>query len=362
MKTLPLATHLVSTGSTLAITGLAALALLTMPGLLPAWRGAMEGWLLVVWLCLVARLVLNAVSDRAAGIGINPILLAVDVLVVVVPLAGALGAFGTVDPPLYVAIWFLIPLRRLTAFQLVWRVLANERRNLVGVFAIFVMVLFASAFLEYLFEREAQPQLFGSIPDAMWWAVTTLTTTGYGDAVPLSPMGRILAGFVMLCGIGVFALWAGILANGFSEEIRRNDFASVWQVAAQFPLFAGVRHADLAEIVRALKPRRLPQGAVICRKGEPGTEMFFILEGQVRILSERPTILGAGDYFGEVALVTGGRRQATVRSETAVSMLALHISDFQRIFGQDSEVAQHIRATAAARTTARTEPPTRRGD
>jgi voltage-gated potassium channel len=347
MRNFPLSAALASLSAALAISGLAALALLTVPHLPTVWRDGLEGWLLVVWCCFLLRLVLNLWTHGVRGVPRGA--LVGDLLMVLVPLAGVLGLFGPPEPPLYVGIWLLVPLRQMTAFQLVWRVIGNEQRNLLGVLTIFLIILFSAAFLQYLFERHIQPETFGSIPHAMWWAVVTLTTTGYGDAVPLTPMGRMLAGFVMLCGIGVFALWAGILANGFSEEIRRNDFASVWQVAAQIPLFAGVNHADLAEIVRALKPRRVPQGTVICRKGEAGTEMFFILEGRVRVDSQAPVMLGPGEYFGEMALVTGERRGASVSAETPASLLSLHISDFQRIFGQNSSVAEHIRQTAKAR-------------
>ena len=83
----------------------------------------------------------------------------------------------------------------------------------------FSLMLGASTLL-YLVENQAQPEAFGSIPRAMWWAVETLTTVGYGDVVPVTPLGRFLAAVTALCGIGIIALPTGMLAGAFSDAIR----------------------------------------------------------------------------------------------------------------------------------------------
>lgn len=70
-------------------------------------------------------------------------------------------------------------------------------------------------------EGETQPEHFGSIPRALWWAIVTLTTIGYGDAYPITPLGKLLAGFVAVAGIGLIALPSGVLAAAFSEISRR---------------------------------------------------------------------------------------------------------------------------------------------
>lgn len=82
-------------------------------------------------------------------------------------------------------------------------------------------LMLGAATLLYLVEAEAQPAAFGSIPRAMWWAVETLTTVGYGDVIPATPLGRVLASLTALCGIGIIALPAGVLAGAFSDAIRR---------------------------------------------------------------------------------------------------------------------------------------------
>ena len=73
----------------------------------------------------------------------------------------------------------------------------------------------------YFIENEAQPEVFSSIPAAMWWGVATLTTVGYGDIYPVTPIGKILGSIIAMLGIGMFALPAGILASGFEEEIKK---------------------------------------------------------------------------------------------------------------------------------------------
>ena len=80
-----------------------------------------------------------------------------------------------------------------------------------------MLVLVIAASLMYFAETRAQPDEFPSIPAAMWWGVVTLTTVGYGDTVPITPAGRLLAAVVAVLGIGLFALPAGILSAGLSE-------------------------------------------------------------------------------------------------------------------------------------------------
>lgn len=70
-------------------------------------------------------------------------------------------------------------------------------------------------------EREAQPEAFTSIPAAMWWGVVTLTTVGYGDVYPVTPIGKLFGAALAFIGIGLFALPAGIIASGFSTEVKK---------------------------------------------------------------------------------------------------------------------------------------------
>ncbi len=106
------------------------------------------------------------------------------------------------------------------ALQTLGRVLADEYRALIGALLVMlVLLLFASTFM-YFLERVAQPAAFGSVPAAAWWALSTLTTVGYGDVVPVTPWGKVLGGVVMLLGVGMFALPIAIIATGFAQEFE----------------------------------------------------------------------------------------------------------------------------------------------
>jgi len=135
------------------------------------------------------------------------------------------------------------------------RVIANERATLASVVIIFVMVLVTAAVMTHMLEREAQPKAFGNIPQALWWAVVTLTTTGYGDVVPLTVGGRMVGSIVMVSGIVVLALLTGILATGFAEEERRREYLRVWDQVTRVPMFAELGTVTLSEIVSKLRVR-----------------------------------------------------------------------------------------------------------
>ena len=110
-----------------------------------------------------------------------------------------------------------------TSLTLVARVLRRKASDLVAaVIVLLVMLVLASSVMYYV-ERDAQPDVFSSIPAAMWWGVATFTTVGYGDVYPVTPLGKLAGSIIAILGIGVFAIPAGILASGFSEECDRRE-------------------------------------------------------------------------------------------------------------------------------------------
>jgi voltage-gated potassium channel len=114
---------------------------------------------------------------------------------------------------------------RLTAYMKATRIVVDVfrlRKNeliLSMVLAVFLIIISSS--LMYFAEHRAQPDKFDSIPHTIYWSVVTLTTTGYGDITPMTPIGRMLTGVLLLIGVGVFALPAGIITAGFLEESRK---------------------------------------------------------------------------------------------------------------------------------------------
>lgn len=329
----------------LALVGFTAVAAHTLPGMHDAFGLPLRLVLVVIWAFFFLNFAVTFAERANILPSLRPALISVDALCAVVPVL----TFAFPDGYLCCGIWVLQLVRNSTAFRLISRVIAAEGSNLVGVMAIFITLLLGSALLVYVFERDGQPEAFGSIPKAMWWSIATLSTTGYGDAVPKTMAGSVLGGLIMVCGIGVVALWTGILASGFAEEIRRQDFVRSWQLVGAVPLFRNLGSADLVEIVRALKRRTMPAGTVICRKGEPGDRMFFLADGTVRIAATPPVDLGSGAFFGEIALLTGEPRMATVTAATTVTVLSLHAADFQLLIGRSPELASTIKRVALER-------------
>lgn len=100
-------------------------------------------------------------------------------------------------------------------------VIREKREDLTIAVAATVILLLVSSSLMYFAERGAQPDAFSSIPAALWWGVVTLTTVGYGDVYPITPLGRLLGAVIAILGVGLVALPASILASGFVEEEER---------------------------------------------------------------------------------------------------------------------------------------------
>jgi voltage-gated potassium channel len=115
--------------------------------------------------------------------------------------------------------------RYVSTLRLMEKVIGDKREELVmAVIFTFFILLFSSCIMYYI-ERDVNPNGFASIPDTMWWGISTLTTVGYGDVTPITPLGKFLGGIIAILGIGLFALPAGILAGGFSEEIWKRKMA-----------------------------------------------------------------------------------------------------------------------------------------
>ncbi|MEI9985443.1 MAG: ion transporter [Aliidongia sp.] len=110
--------------------------------------------------------------------------------------------------------------RHSTTFSLLWSVFREEAGAIGAVLFILLLALIMSASLMYMIEGEAQPAVFSSIPAAMWWAIETLTTVGYGDMVPVTPLGKVVGGVVSITGIGTLALFSGVLTVSFMDQLR----------------------------------------------------------------------------------------------------------------------------------------------
>jgi voltage-gated potassium channel len=222
--------------------------------------------------------------------------------------------------------------------------LYGERRALFGCFVILMGATLLAANVMYLIERHVQPDKFGTIPDAMWWAIVTLGTIGYGDVVPVTALGRIVATVTIFVGLIMVALPIGIVATAFAEEIHRRDFVVTWSMVARVPLFAGLQASDIADIMRLLRARQIEAGVVIARRGEPAHSMYFVAAGEVEIeLKHERVRLGAGHFFGEVAALRRARRSATVTAIVRTSLLVLDAHDLHALMQREPRIAERIR-------------------
>lgn len=153
-----------------------------------------------------------------------------------------LGLFSTIDPRLLRVVRVFKLTRHFAALEILLKVVRGEARSLsAALFVLLVLVVLASAGM-YAAERDVQPEVFGSIPEAMWWARVTLTTVGYGDVVPVTTIGRFFSGVIVIIGIGIAALPAGIIAAGFTRELRRRR--EVFRLLAYEALADGVINED----------------------------------------------------------------------------------------------------------------------
>jgi voltage-gated potassium channel len=219
-----------------------------------------------------------------------------------------------------------------------------ERRALFGCFIILVGATLIAASIMHLIEREAQPDKFGTIPDAMWWAIVTLGTIGYGDVVPVTVLGRVVAGITIFAGLIMVALPVGIVATAFAEQIHRRDFIVTWSMVARVPLFAELKASDIADIMRLLRAQQVEAGETIARRGELAHSMYFIAAGEVEIeLKHERVRLSTGQFFGEIAALRRARRSANVTAVTRTSLLALTAHDLHMLMQREPRIAERVR-------------------
>lgn len=229
-------------------------------------------------------------------------------------------------------------------------VLEAERKALAasGMVLFGVVLLMATAM--HIVEHDAQPEAFRSIPAAMWWAIQTIATVGYGDVVPQTAAGRVIASIAMVMGFVMLGLPVGIVATAFAEEIHRREFVVTWSMVAKAPLFSTLDASAIAEIMRHLRAQSLPAGALVVRRGELAHSMYFIAAGEVEVeLPSGSVRLGEGQFFGEMALLRKTRRSANVRAATPIKLLILDAHDLHVFTQRNPEIGRHIETVAASR-------------
>jgi voltage-gated potassium channel len=335
------------------VVGLGALMVFTVPEL----RKSEGAWLsLVLWCCFAFFLIEAAQRAHAAfrAEKLASYLFSssgfIDVLgVVPVPVALLCG-----EPAptawLFAALWILKLAQDSREFARLGRVFVLEAKPLASVAVLFLIVLFLAAVAMHVIERKGQPEAFGTVPHSLWWAVVTLTTTGYGDEVPQTALGRLLGGLVMVCGIATFGLWTGILANGFAAESRRSNFIQTWDIVSKVPFFQTLDPSAITEVTHMLRRVEMPERTAVVRRGRVGDCMYFIAEGEVQVdVEPTPVRLGTGAFFGEMALLGNTVRSANVSTTQPSTLLILDLADFRTLTAHHPELARIIEAEGKRR-------------
>ncbi|MFL5788314.1 MAG: ion transporter [Flavisolibacter sp.] len=113
--------------------------------------------------------------------------------------------------------------RYVHASRLIKEVFKLKKEELILSILLTIILIIVASSAMYFVEHDAQPDKFSSIPETMWWSVATLTTVGYGDIYPITVLGKTLTSVISILGIGMFALPAGILASGFSDQLKKKN-------------------------------------------------------------------------------------------------------------------------------------------
>ncbi len=243
-------------------------------------------------------------------------------------------------------------LRYTVAFQFLVEAVYSERRVLGSAAVLMLAILVFQSSLLYYFERDAQPDKYGSIPEAMWWGIVTLTTVGYGDVTPVTAWGKVAGGITAVLGLCMFAIPVGIIASAFIEAVRRREFVVTWNLVANVPLFSSLDAARIAALAGVLRARQAERGERLIRKSDKPDSMYFIVSGEVEVDQETgaaPRRLSAGEFFGEIALVAERARTATVTAATTCKLLVLHKRDFDGFMAAHPELAESVRQAAGRR-------------
>jgi voltage-gated potassium channel len=221
--------------------------------------------------------------------------------------------------------------------------IVQEQRALLACLVILCGMMIVAAATMHMAEGAAQPDKFGSIPESMWWAIVTLTTVGYGDAVPITIAGKLVASVTALGGLVMLALPVGIIATSFAEVIRRREFVVTWAMVARLPLFSSLDAASVGEVLRVMRSQMAEPGETIVRKGDHGDCMYVVASGSVEeLLPQGRVVHEEGHFFGESAVLADTIRIATVKAIERTRLLALDRTDFHTLLEREPDLRKHI--------------------
>lgn len=179
-------------------------------------------YILQVWICTINRKYRHPIKGR-----IRFMLTPMSIVELLIVLPFIIAVFSHLDLRFLSILRFITVLRifrlkkyteALVTFR---RVIEDKKEELILTFFALLILLIATSSAMYLIEKDHNPN-FSSIPATMWWATSTLTTVGYGDVYPVTPLGKFLGSIIAICGIAMFAIPAGLISSSFTEHVREN--------------------------------------------------------------------------------------------------------------------------------------------
>ena len=196
--------------------------------------------------------------------------------------------------------------------------------------------------------------------DGQAWSSDPFTLRGSGERVygrgSADMKGFIAVALALVPELVRRRLQAPVhLAFSYDEEVGclgvRSLVSKLADMVARISFLRELGATTIAEVARLLRPQEVSAGTVVMRRGQPGDCMFFIVSGRLEVQVEpRPVMLGDGDFVGEMALITGEPRTATVIAREHSELLALDLADFRELAGRYPELANAIQKEAAKRS------------
>ncbi|MEO7027416.1 MAG: cyclic nucleotide-gated ion channel [Caulobacteraceae bacterium] len=226
-------------------------------------------------------------------------------------------------------------------------VLYAERRALLGSFILLLCTVCLSGEVMHLVEGQVQPKFFGTLPGAMYWAIATLSTVGYGDEVPITMLGKLVAGLTMVLGLVLFAMPIGIIATGFVNGLHRREFTITWSMVKRQPLFGDFNIDAVRRIVDLMGATMVQEHTRIALSGQEADRFFLIISGRARAEDdENAWELEAGDMIGEEALGEDGRYAKTVTARSEMRLMVLPAEELQRLARKYPLLQQRVKGEA----------------
>src|SRR5579862_4543065 len=235
------------------------------------------------------------------------------------------------------------------ALQALLSVLFAERSAL---FASLILLLSTVCFcgeLMHLAEGSIQPKVLGTMPNAMYWAITTLATVGYGDITPVTPLGKLIAGMTMVMGITAFALPVGIIANGFVTGLNRRRFAITWTMLRRQPLFQGFDVEALNAVLEVLTSAIVREHSQLTVAGRDANTFWLVVSGRACSENGGTREIGPGKAIGVEAYTHDATYEETVTAETELRVVALPGDELRRLCRKFPLLRERIETMLAER-------------